>query len=162
MHHWTTETTTIWLNCFRQWIFMPLHKIKCIAFNVIIINFNFDQQFHDQFTKFKFWYLNSYCSRIFEPLSPECRLEGIHLLWGCGQWAYSLWPCGTVPCSFSLPMIKTHPPNLLKELKFLLFVLHSWTSNLTLSPWAAEVWRNLNWSNFAGAILECCCNFLFL
>lgn len=99
---------------------------------------------------------------LLESLSPECRLEGSHLLQGCQQWAHSLWPCGTVPYPFSLPMIKTHSPHLVKELQFLSFVLHTQTSNLTLAAWTAEVWRNLNWSNFAKAVLVSCHNFAFL
>lgn len=110
------------------WFYIKLNG--AMKFTGFINNYNFDGQFLDQLFKFKSTSFNSYCSRVSQPLSPECRLEGGHLLRGCQLWAHSLWPCGTEPSPFSLPVINTHSPHPVKELQILSFVLHPRTSNL--------------------------------
>lgn len=141
---WTTETRTFkriicWLCQTLNLYGAASNEMLCSWNLMLYFNSNFEVQFQVQFSKFKFTFLNSYSSRLSEPHSPECWLEGGHLLRGCQQWAHSLWPCGTEPCSFSLPMIKTRSPHLVKELRILSFVLHSRTSNPTPSARTAEV-----------------------
>lgn len=110
-----------------------------------------------------FQFLDSHHSTLSEPLSPECRLEGSHLLRGCQQWAHSLWPCGTEPCSFSLPMIKTHSPHLVKELQILSFVLlSSRTSHLTPSSSNSRGLEKFKLVKYRQGSVSILPNFLFL
>lgn len=144
------------------WHYIKLDTVKKL--NVIIIYFNFEVQFHDQFSNFRFTFFFISIAVGFLSHSTLSVDWNVAISSKAANSGLRLWPCGTVPCSFPLPMIKTHSPHLVKELQFLLFVLDSQkSSNLTLSAyWPAEVWRNFNWSNCAGAVLESSLNFLFL
>lgn len=116
---------TWFVDCFRHWIFMALHKNWWCAlkFIVIIINSNLKCNFQISFPNSKshfliyiaegFWSHTALSVDWKVAISSEAANSGLTVF---GHVAPSL-------CSFSPTTIKTQSPQLVKELQILSFVL---------------------------------------